>query len=181
VIYVIDNWSRQSLLLKVGFRLTGSSVVQALNCASNEGRLPQSITVDHGPEFTSLQLDAWAHLHGVILSFTRPGKPTDNGLCESFNGRSRDKCLKVHNFNTIEDAKQIIEQWRRDYSQNRPHSSLGNLTPNEYKLKGQKTARMATSNSPISGRSNSPRQGGLFISHPRCCAQGAAYSNMTCV
>jgi putative transposase len=88
-----------------------------------------------------LQLDAWAHLHGVTLSFTRPGKPTDNELCESFNGRLRDECLNVHDFNTIEDAKQIIEQWRREYNQNRPHSSLGNLTPNEYKLKGQKTGK----------------------------------------
>lgn len=135
---VIDNWGRRSLSLEVGFRLTGSSVVQALNCVSNEGRLPQSITVAHEPEFTSLQLDAWTHLHGVTLSFNRRGKPTDNGLCKSFNGRLRDECLNVHDFNTIGDAKQIIEQWRCDYNQNRPHSSLGNLTPNKYKLKGQK-------------------------------------------
>jgi putative transposase len=83
-------------------------------------------------------MDAWAYLNRITLAFTRPGKPTDNSLCESFNGRLRDECLNVHDFKTIEEAKRIIEAWRQDYNENRPHSSLGNLTPSEYLKQGQK-------------------------------------------
>ena len=139
VLTVIDNWSRESVLLEVGFRLTAQSVIDALNRVNKFRKLPTSITVDHGPEFTSLVMDEWAHVSRVNLAFTRPGKPTDNGLCESFNGRLRDECLNVHEFKTMEEAKRIIEAWRCDYNEQRPHSSLGNLTPNEFVKQGQKT------------------------------------------
>ncbi len=74
----------------------------------------------------------------MSLDFTRPGKPTDNGLCESFNGRLRDECLNVHDFLSIEHARQVIERWRRDYNEHRPHGALGHLTPSEYARSGQK-------------------------------------------
>lgn len=132
VLTVVDNWSRESPLLEVGFRLTGDSVVAALNKVAEVERLPVSITVDHGTEFTSKALDFWAWEHKVQLDFTRPGKPTDNGLCESFNGRLRDECLNAHEFESLDHAKAIIEAWRRDYNEQRPHGSLGKLTPSEY-------------------------------------------------
>ena len=144
VLTVIDNWSRESVLLEVGFRLTAQSVIDALNRVNKFRKLPTSITVDHGPEFTSLVMDEWAHVSRVNLAFTRPGKPTDNGLCESFNGRLRDECLNVHEFKTMEEAKRIIEAWRCDYNEQRPHSSLGNLTPNEFVKQGQKTRSWMT-------------------------------------
>jgi len=116
-------------LLEVGFRLTAQRVIDALNLVSKSRKLPASITVDHGAEFTSLVMDDWAHVNRVTLGFTRPGKPTDNGLCESFNGPLRDECLNVHEFKTMEEAKRIIEALRCDYNEQRPHGSLGNLTP----------------------------------------------------
>jgi putative transposase len=116
----------------VGFRLTGSSVVEALSRVGKTVCLPASITVDHGTEFTSRALDFWAWENKVQLDFTRPGKPTDNGLCESFNVRLRDECLNTHEFESLEQAKRIIEAWRRDYNDHRPHGSLGKLTPSEY-------------------------------------------------
>jgi putative transposase len=137
VLTVIDNWSRESPLLEAGFRLTGESVAKALSRVSAERHLPQSITVDHGTEFTSKALDQWAWDNQIQLDFTRPGKPTDNGLCESFNGRLRDECLNVHQFHSLEQARAIIEAWRRDYNENRPHGSLGKLTPSEYAKIGQ--------------------------------------------
>ena len=91
-----------------------------------------SITVDHGTEFTSKALEAWAFERGVKLDFTHPGKPMENGHIESFNGRLRDECLNVNQFLSLADAKQKIEAWRQDYNRHRPHGSLGHLTPAEY-------------------------------------------------
>ena len=99
---VIDNWSRESALLEVGFGLTAQSVIDAFNIVSKSRKLPASIMVDHGAEFTSLAMDDWAHVNRVPLAFTRPGKPTDNGPYELFNVRLRDECLNVHEFKSIE-------------------------------------------------------------------------------
>ena len=85
----------------------------------------------------SKAVEAWAFYRGVQLDFTRPGKPTDNSHIESFNGRLRDECLNVHQFLSIDHAKQLIEAWRIDYNQHRPHSSLGHLTPNEFAIHDQ--------------------------------------------
>ncbi|MHB8697297.1 MAG: integrase core domain-containing protein, partial [Sulfuricaulis sp.] len=85
-----------------------------------------------GPEFISKALDAWAYHHGVRLQFIRPGKPVENAYIESFNGKFRDECLNEHAFRTLEEVRYIIETWRCDYNRHRPHSSLGNLTPEEF-------------------------------------------------
>jgi putative transposase len=138
VLTVVDNWSRESVLLEPGFRLTGESVAAVLSRASERRPLPRSITVDHGTEFTSKAMDQWAWENGVQLDFTRPGKPTDNGLCESFNGRLRDECLNVHEFESIEHARDKLDAWRVDYNESRPHGALGNLTPSEYAQSGRK-------------------------------------------
>lgn len=107
-------------------------MVEALSRVGKTVCLPACITVDHGTEFTSQALDCWAWKNKVQLDFTRPGKPTDNGLCESFNGRLRDECLNAHEFESLEQAQRIIEAWRRDYNDHRLHGSLGQLTPSEY-------------------------------------------------
>lgn len=87
--------------------------------------------MDHGTEFQSRALEDWAYQRGVQLDFIRPGKPVENAFIESFNGRLRDECLDVHQFASMTEAQDIIEAWRLDYNQRRPHSSLGHLTPNE--------------------------------------------------
>ena len=83
----------------------------------------------YGPEFTSRALDQWAYLNGVELDFSRPGKPTDNAIVEAFNGRLRAGCLNENWFLSLDDAKEKIEDWRRNYNGERPHGALGNLTP----------------------------------------------------
>ena len=85
-----------------------------------------------GRQFISKELDKWAYENKVILDFSRPGKPTDNAYIESFNGSFRDECLNINWFLSLEDAREKIEEWRRDYNDWRPHSSLDNLTPSEY-------------------------------------------------
>jgi putative transposase len=132
VLTVVDQWSRESPILEVVQHVTGADVAIVLDRLRTTRGLPRSITVDHGTEFTSQALDAWAYTHGVALDFTRPGKPTDNGHIESFNARLRDECLNVHQFASLAHAKAIVEAWRIDYNEQRPHGSLGHLTPTEF-------------------------------------------------
>jgi putative transposase len=90
--------------------------------------LPKQIVVDNGPEFAGKLLDAWAHQRGIELVFIRPEKPIENAYIESFNGRLRDECLNQHWFTSLGDAPRVIEGWRQDYNQIRPHSARGNKT-----------------------------------------------------
>jgi putative transposase len=92
---------------------------------------PNFIKVDNGPEFISKELDKLAYENKVTLDFSQPGKPTDNAYIESFNG-FRDECLNINWFLSLDDASERIEEWRRDYNDWRPHSSLDNLIPSEY-------------------------------------------------
>ena len=132
ILTVVDHWSRHSPVLEAGFRMSGETVGQALDRVLNGGSGPRSITVDHGTEFQSRALEDWAHRRDVQLDFIRPGKPVENACIESFNGRLRDECLNVHQFASMAEAQDIIEAWRLDYNQRRPHRSLGHLTPNEF-------------------------------------------------
>jgi len=97
-----------------------------------EYRKLQTIQVDIGPEFISKDVDLWAYWNHVKLDFSRPGKPTDNAYIESFNARFRLECLNEHWFLSLEDAREKIEEWRQDYNESRPHSSLGNVSPEEF-------------------------------------------------
>ena len=81
---------------------------------------------------TSKALDDWAYRRGVKLDYTRPGKPTDNGLIESFNGRLRDEFLNVNEFITMHEVHEKLKAWQDDYNHCRPHGSLGHLTPSEF-------------------------------------------------
>ena len=88
--------------------------------------------MDHGTEFQSRALEDWAYRRSVQLDFIRPGTPVEHAFIESCNGRLRDECLNVHQFALLAEAQTIIEAWRLDYNQRRPHSSLGHLIPNEF-------------------------------------------------
>jgi putative transposase len=134
---VVDQYSRQSPLIEPAFAHSGRSVSAVLDGAVDRLGLPVSITVDHGTEFMSKALEEWAWRRGVKLDFIRPGKPNENAHIESFNGRLRDECLNVNQFVSLDDARQKIEAWRRDYNEARPHSSLRNLTPCEFAQYGQ--------------------------------------------
>ncbi len=87
---------------------------------------------DQGPEFTCRALDQWAFEHGVELRLIQPGKPTQNGFIESFNGRFRNECLNEHGFSDVSHARKTISEWRQDYNECRPHSTLNYQTPSEF-------------------------------------------------
>jgi putative transposase len=129
---IVDNVSRVSPFIGVGFRYKGYDVVTALNLAVAQYGVPECIRVDNGPEFISKEVDLWAYAHGVVLDFSRPGKPTDNAFIESFNSHFRQECLNEHWFLSLEDATEKIETWRSHYNEQRPHSSLGYQTPVAY-------------------------------------------------
>jgi putative transposase len=129
---LVDNFSRESLVVRVGQSLTGDDVVRVLEEVTAGRGKPRTIQVDNGPEFVSKSLDLWAYWNKVELDFSRPGKPTDNAFIESFNGKFREECLNPHWFLSLEDAQERVEAWRDDYNQSRPHSALGNRSPNEF-------------------------------------------------
>ena len=129
---VVDVFTRECLALHADRHLSGRKVAQVLERVGAGRGLPKEITVDNGTEFFSKAMDAWCHAHGVRLDFIRPGRPTENGYIESFNGKLRDECLNAELFLDLLDARRKLDAWRRDYNENRPHSSIGNLTPLEY-------------------------------------------------
>lgn len=135
VLTIVDQFNRQTPLLESRFPFGGRDVVAALERAIERAGTPASITIDHGTEFTSRALEECAYHRGVKLDFIHPEKPTENGHIESFNGRLRDECLNLMQFQSIQDASEKIEAWRINYNDHRPHSSLGHLTPNEYAQK----------------------------------------------
>ena len=139
VLTVIDQWSRESVSVEPGFSLTGQSIAEILDEVARRRPLPRAITVDPGTEFTSRALDEWAWRRGVRLDFIRPGKPVENALCESFNGRLRDECLNINEFASLDHARAVLAAWQEDYNHHRPHGSLGHLTSSEYAQTGQKS------------------------------------------
>ncbi len=129
VLTIVDNVSRVSPAIEVGISLTGERVVAVLEELRTTVGVPRRIAIDNGPEFISKALDAWAYRHQVHLEFSRPGKPTDNAYVESFNGHFRAECLDQHWFASLEEARQVIERWRVEDTQERPHRALKQQTP----------------------------------------------------
>ena len=129
---IVDVYTRECRAIEVDTSLTGARVVRLLERLGEAQGTPERIVVDNGPEFTSKALDTWAYTHKVDLAFIKPGRPMENGYIESFNGKFRDECLNSHWFISLPDARQMIEAWRCDYNEARPHSALGQLTPADF-------------------------------------------------
>jgi putative transposase len=132
---IVDTYTRESLAIEVDTSIGGARLARVLDRVIMERHAqPAEIVMDNGPEMTSRALDQWAYERGIRLRFIAPGKPVQNCYIESFNGRLRDECLNQHWFRSLSDAREIVEEWRRDYNRARPHSALGGLTPEEYRL-----------------------------------------------
>ena len=129
---ILDCFPREAPAIEVDTSLPGARVVRVLDALAEQRGLPKAILMDNGPELTGQALDQWAYEHEVELRFIDPGKPVQNAFIESFNGRFRDECLNQHWFVSLPHARRIVEAWRLDYNRDRPHSSLGYLTPDEF-------------------------------------------------
>jgi putative transposase len=128
---LVDDFTKENPGILVEHSISGNRITRFLDSLRI---LPKRLRCDNGPEFQSKALLEWAYLRGVEIEFIEPGKPIQNAFIESFNGRFRDECLNDHAFMNIDHARFIIEQWRKEYNEERPHSSIGMKTPKQFAL-----------------------------------------------
>ena len=129
---VADEFTKEGLAIEVDGRIRSPRVIDVLSRLVSQRGAPAFLRSNNGPEFVSKALLSWIVAQGIGTALIEPGKPWQNGVAESFNGKFRDECLSLEWFRSRAEAKVIIEAWRRHYNEVRPHSSLGYLTPNEF-------------------------------------------------
>ncbi len=129
ILNIIDEYTRECLGILVSRRIKNQDVIDLLFHLFVFRGIPAYIHSDNGPEFTARGIRKWLARLGVKTLFIEPGSPWENGYVESFNGKLRDELLNLEIFTTLEEAKVLIEQWRRDYNQIRPHSARNNRQP----------------------------------------------------
>jgi transposase InsO family protein len=129
---VTDEYTKEGLAIDVDGRIRSPRVIEVLSRLVSARGAPAFLRSDNGPEFVSKALLSWIVAQGIGTALIEPGKPWQNGVAESFNGKFRDECLSLEWFRSRAEAKVIIETWRRHYNEVRPHMSLGYLTPKEF-------------------------------------------------
>lgn len=152
---VVDEGTSEGLAIDVAGSIRSRRVIEVLARLVSERGPPKVVRSDNGPEFVSRALLKWIADAGIESALIEPGKPWQNGTCESFNGKFRDECLSVEWFRSRDEARVVIEQWRRHYNEDRPHSGLGNLTPVAYATKlaaGEIAPRKRRRPRPATGR-----------------------------
>jgi putative transposase len=137
VLNIIDDYNREALKLEPYFSITTKRVIAILERLMFEKGKPKAIRVDNGPEFIATALKDWMEKMNVRLKFIQPGKPMQNGYIERFNRSLRQDVLSANLFYNLTDAKLAIDEFQEDYNHHRPHDSLGDLTPIDYKKKFQ--------------------------------------------
>jgi putative transposase len=143
ILAVLDAHTREALSLTPRATFRAFDVVQELDRLARARGKPKTLKVDNGPEFAGRLLDQWAHLNGVEIDFSRPGKPTDNAHIEAFNARLRAECLNACWFLSLADARDRLEAWRQDYNDYRPHGALNHLTPRAFADQAQHARKVA--------------------------------------
>lgn len=141
---LVDEHTRECLAVEAGVSITSEQVRDVLQRVCVErGALPEMIRSDNGSEFIGNAVNGWLKQRSIEPIYIEPGKPWQNGKCESFNGKLRDELLSREWFSSVREAKTVIEGWRKYYNEERPHSSLGYLTPKEFKLEIEKEKALA--------------------------------------
>jgi len=137
---VADEFTKEGLAIDVDGRIRSGRVIEVLSRLVSARGAPRFLRSDNGPEFVSKALLSWIVTQGIGTALIEPGKPWQNGVAESFNGKFRDECLSLEWFRSRAEAKVLIEEWRRHFNEVGPHSSLGYLTPNEFVARGTRPA-----------------------------------------
>ena len=141
---VIDDYNREILAIEIDLSFPAQRVIQVLDNIVAVIGYPHKIRLDNGPEFISLALADWAFEHNIELEFIQPGKPTQNAFIERFNRTFRESVLDYYLFNNLKEVREITEVWINEYNHERPHESLGNLSPIEYKIMNSKSGDNST-------------------------------------
>ena len=129
VLPVVDEYTRECVAMLVGRRLTAKDVIRALQAAARGRGMPGHLRSDNGPEFIAQEVRGWLAQEGTGTLYIEPGSPWENAYSESFNSRLRDELLNGELFSSEKEAVVLLEQWRRAYNEERPHSSLGYVAP----------------------------------------------------
>jgi len=129
ILTAIDEFTRECVAMEVDTSINANRVINVLERLET---LPNELGLDQGPEFVSTVLEEWTKKHDIKVGYCKPGNKNENAFIESFNGRLRDECLNMHWFSSLKEARTIIEDWRIEYNNNRPHSGIGGLTPSEF-------------------------------------------------
>jgi len=130
---IIDDYNREALAIEIDTSLCAKRVIRTLEQIISWRGKPKVIRVDNGPEYTSKDLEMWAVTEGVSLQHIQPGKPMQNGYIERFNGSYRREVLDAYVFDSLDEVRMITQEWLEEYNNNRPHESLQNHTPMEWK------------------------------------------------
>jgi putative transposase len=146
ILNVIDDFSRECLAAVVDTSLSGQRVARELDRIAELRGRPCMVASDNGTELTSNAILTWQEDRKVEWHYIAPGKPMQNGLVESFNGRMRDECLNEHIFDSLRHARRLIAAWRDDYNHHRPHTSLNGLTPWEFLNRSSKDQTLNRAN-----------------------------------
>jgi len=129
----VDDYNREVLAVEVDTSLPAGRVVRVLDrIAEERGHYPEKLRMDNGPEFISSTMAAWSETHGVVLEFIQPGKPTQNSYVERFNRTYRTEVLDLYVFNSLTEVRDMTEEFIREYNEERPHESLGDMPPMEF-------------------------------------------------
>ena len=140
---LIGELTRECLAVEIGVSMTGEKVRSVLKRVCLEKGYPKMIRSDNGSEFIGRAVNHWLAENDIKPIFIEPGKPWQNGKCESFNGKIRDELLSREWFSSVKEAQVMVEDWRKFYNTERPHSSLGYLTPLEFKSKLENNKKLA--------------------------------------
>ena len=148
MLVVLDEYTRECHRIRVGRRLDSAAVIAMLAELFMVHGAPEHLRSDNGGEFIADALQEWLARRGIQTVYIEPGHPWENGVAESFNGKFRDECLNREVFWGVEHAQTIVENWRRAYNEERPHSALGYRTPAEV-AKDSPTPNDRTSDRPV--------------------------------
>jgi putative transposase len=129
---VLDDYNREALAIEVDTSLPAARVVRVLERVTAWRGIPAKLRMDNGPELVSAALAEWAEKRGIELEFIQPGKPTQNSFIERFNRTFRDEVLDFYVFSRLSEVREITENWLKEYNEQRPHESLGDITPSEF-------------------------------------------------
>ena len=164
LLHIVDEFTREALAIECERRIDADATVAKLEVlVAIRGRAPEFIRADNGPELTANAIRDWCRFSGAGSAYIEPGSPWQNAYVESFGSRIRDELLAVELFSCLAEAKVLVEDWREDYNNHRPHSALGMLAPARFARTwpAQRDAPATSLRSPLRGFA--PRGGGTTL------------------